>query len=219
MGSTKGAGSSHAAPPSAIVPLAMAALEDDDLSLVRRCLEGEQAAWRALVRRYQRLVHAVARRAGLDDASVADVFQAVFERLHQHLPRLRQPERLQAWVVTTAKRESLALLRRSRRELSLESLHGPADGEGEEGPAWDPPADDPLPEALLSDLQQLHRLRLALDRLETRCRTLLQMVFEYEDAQMPYAEIAQRLGVPVGSLGPTRARCLQKLRRLCEQVR
>ncbi len=193
--------------------------DEDDAALVRRCLEGQAAAWRMLVRRYQRLVHTVARRAGLDDGRVADVFQTVFERLHRHLPGMRQPERLHAWIVTTAKRESLALLQRGRREVSFETLRGGDGGGGEEGPAWDPPADDPLPEALLSDLQQLHRLRHALDRLDERCRDLLRLVFEDDDEQLPYAEIARRLGVPVGSLGPTRARCLQKLRRLCEEYR
>ena len=192
----------------------MAEVQDDDLALVRRCLSGEAGAWRALVRRYQRLVYAVARRAGLDDATVADVFQTVFERLHRSLPQLRQPERLHAWIVTTAKRESLLMLQRRRREVSFEVLRG--GDEGDEAPAWDPPSDDPLPEAVLSDLQQLHRLRAALDRLDERCRDLLRLVFEDEDEQLPYAEIAQRLGVPVGSLGPTRARCLGKLRRLCE---
>jgi RNA polymerase sigma factor (sigma-70 family) len=183
--------------------------DTDDATLVRACLAGQRQPWRLLVRRYQRLVYAVARRAGHDEHAAADVFQTVFERLYEGLARIREPERLHAWIVTTAKRESLLLLRRARRQVSIETLRG-----DEESPEWDPPSDDPLPDALLSDLQQLHRLRQGLDRLDPRCHDLLLALFDDDDSGSSYAEIAQRLGMPVGSLGPTRARCLERLRRL-----
>jgi RNA polymerase sigma factor (sigma-70 family) len=78
-------------------------------------------------------------------------------------------------------------------------------------------ADDaPLAEDALSDLQQLDLLRAGLDRLDARCRDLLLLVFRDEDARLPYDEVARRLGIAVGSVGPTRARCLDKLRRLVD---
>lgn len=184
--------------------------DTDDATLVSACLAGDSAAWRTLVQRYQRLVYAIVRRAGLDEHSAADVFQTVFTRLHEGLSRIREPDRLHAWIVTTAKRESLLMLRRARRQVSIDALRGDDD----DAPSWDPPSPDPLPEVLLSDLQQLHRLRLALDRLDTRCHDLLLALFDDNDDGQSYAEIGQRLGMPVGSLGPTRARCLDKLRRL-----
>ena len=82
---------------------------EDDAALVARCRSGDGAAWAALVRRYQRIVYAIAMRTGADEHAAADVFQTVFARLHEHLPRLSPPERLQAWIVTTAKREALRM--------------------------------------------------------------------------------------------------------------
>lgn len=188
------------------------AAPDDDAALVRRCRAGDAAAWRSLVRRYQRLVHTVVLRAGLDEHVAADIFQTVFERLHSALPALREPDRLSAWIVTTARRETLQALRRRRRETSLDALREA--GEDGDGPAFDPAAPDPLPAELLDDLQQLHLLRLALERLDERCRSLLSLLFADDDERPAYAEIGARLGMPAGSLGPTRARCLAKLRRL-----
>ncbi len=182
---------------------------DDDARLVARCRQGDAGAWQTLVRRYERLVAAVARRAGLDDEGVADVFQTVFARLVEHLPTLRQPDRLQAWLVTTAKREAIALRARARREVSLTP-----DDDGSPG-LLDTLADEgPLAEDALAELQMLDRLRASLARLDERCRELLSLVFRDDDDALPYDEIAQTLGVPRGSLGPTRARCLDKLRRL-----
>lgn len=186
--------------------------EESDAALVARCQGGEAAAWRTLVQRYQRLVYAVARRAGLDEHGAADVFQVVFTRLVEHLPRLRDADKLQAWIVTTAKREVLAHWRRGKRTVSMT-----VDTEGDDTAAPFDMADDAaIPEEMLADLQQVHRLRLALERMDERCRSLLKLVFRDEDDALSYDEVARQLGMPVGSIGPTRARCLGRLRGLLE---
>ncbi|KNZ32520.1 MAG: hypothetical protein AD742_11085 [Methylibium sp. NZG] len=178
--------------------------------MVQRCLAGKQDAWRALVHRYQRLVFTVARRARLDEHAAADVLQTVFARLFEHLPGLSQPDRLHAWLVTTARRETLALLRHANRFASAPAA---ADEDGADAIAQIPDA-APLAEELLEDLQESQAVRLALDRLDPRCRDLLTMLFADEDERLGYDQISQRLGMPEGSIGPTRSRCLDKLRRL-----
>jgi RNA polymerase sigma factor (sigma-70 family) len=185
-------------------------LTDDDL--VRRCREGQQAAWSTLVRRFQRLVYTVPRRAGLSDALAADVFQACFSRLFENIDRIEDGSRVRAWLVTTARRESLRLLKEGSR---IVDLAGPQAGDDDDG-------EDPfariadtaaLPDELLDELQQQHRVREALDRLDPRSRQLLELLFLQEEP-LPYGEIASRLGIAEGSIGPTRARALEKLRRL-----
>ena len=183
--------------------------EEDNAALVARCRGGDARAWAELVHRHQRLVYAVAMRAGLDAHAAADVFQTVFSRLVQHLPRITQPERIQAWIVTTAKREALRVRHLGQRTVSIG-----APDDGEEG-LEDSLADEgPLAEDALSELQQLNLLRNALDRLDNRCRDLLSLLFADEDERTAYDDIASRLNMPVGSIGPTRSRCLGKLRQL-----
>jgi RNA polymerase sigma factor (sigma-70 family) len=182
-------------------------LPDD--ALVQQCRQGRQAAWSTLVRRYQRLVYTVPRRAGLSDDQAADVFQAAFSRLFEHLGRIEDASRVRAWLVTTARRETLRLLEESRRRVDLVSA--PAGDDDPEDP-FDRMADpSPLPDALLADLQEHDRLRRALDRLEPRHRQLLELLF-LQDEPPPYSDIAARLGIAEGSIGPTRARALEKLR-------
>lgn len=181
----------------------------EDAALVARCRRGEAPAWAALVQRYQRLVYAIVLRGGLDEHAAADVFQTVFARLLQHLPRIAEPHRLQAWIVTTAKREMLLQRRLARRTVSMT----PDDPDGDPHETWDQADEDPLPEQALQTLQQAHQLRLGLAELDERCRTLLMLVFRDEDDALPYDEVARRMAMPVGSIGPTRARCLGKLRK------
>ena len=188
--------------------------DEDDAALVLRCRRGEGAAWAALVHRYQRLVYAIVRRFGLDEHTAADVFQTVFARLVEHLPRIIDPQRLQAWIVTTAKREVLLALRRGQRTMSITR----DEDAGDETAEFDIADDAQLPEDALADLQQQDLVRRALDRMDTRCRELLLMLFRDDGDKLPYDEVARRLGVAVGSIGPTRARCLGKLRGLVENV-
>lgn len=181
--------------------------DPSDASLAAACLRGEASAWEALVRRYQRLVYAIVRRMGMDDHMGADVFQTVFSRLLTHLPRIADPSRLQAWIVTTAKREALLQRERGERNVSI-------DIESEDGSRiWDPADSAPLAEDVLEEAQQLDLVRRALDQLDDRCRRLLEMLFN-DDADIPlaYDLVARSLNMAVGSIGPTRARCLSKLR-------
>ena len=187
---------------------------EDDTSIVARCRAGDAAAWALLVRRYQRLVYAVVRRSGLDEHTAADVFQTTFSRLVEHLPRLQQPERLQAWIVTTAKREALRVRAVAKRTVSM--TRSDDDGNDTVEDRW---ADDaPLAEDALAELQQFDLMRRSLDRLDERCRELLLLMFSEAEEDLPYDEIGRRLAMPVGSIGPTRSRCLAKLRSLMTGV-
>ena len=183
-------------------------VDEDDAALVARCLRGDASAWNALVQRYQRLVYTIVRRIGLDEHGAADVFQTVFSRLIQHLPRIADPQRLQAWIVTTAKREALLQRKLGQRTVSTTR----ADDSMDDGGDWDLPDESPIAEEALADLQQANQVRNALDRLDVRCRELLMLLFREDDDRVAYDEVARRMGISVGSIGPTRARCLDKLK-------
>lgn len=186
----------------------------DDSALMQHCRAGREAAWSTLVRRYQRLVYTVPRRAGLAAEAAADVFQATFARLFEHLARIEDDSRVRAWLVTTARRETLRVLEQQARRVDLAVAPAGEDDSPDGGDPLDQlPAADPLPEALLADLQDLDRLRGAVDRLEPRQRQFVELLF-LQDEPLPYAEIAARLGIAEGSIGPTRARVLAKLRDL-----
>lgn len=174
-----------------------------------RCLEGDGAAWEALARRYHRLVYAIALRVGLDDDAAADVFQTVFARLLQHLPQIARPERLQAWIVTTTRREALLQRRRDARTVSMTGTADQTDQAADPAEIVD---DALLPDEALDELQQLARVRAAIDAIDERCRRLLLALFG-DDEPPAYDDLARRLDMPLGSIGPTRSRCLAKLRR------
>ncbi len=181
----------------------------DDAWLVAACRQGDATAWEILIRRYQRLIYAIPRRAGLDEDGAAEVFQRVCMALLEHLHTIERPDRLGAWLATTARRESWRQLR-GRRTSAIEPLET---DEEREVTIVDPAL---LPDEQLERLERQHEVRLALARLDERCRALLQMLF-YRPDPAPYDVVARELQIPEGSIGPTRARCLQKLRRLLEE--
>ena len=185
---------------------------ETDAALIVRCKIGDGAAWQALVHRYQRLVYAIVRRIGLDEHAAADVFQTVFMRLMEHLPRLTQLDRLQAWIVTTAKREALLQRKRGLRNVSMTR----ADEDDVDAPVWEIADDAPLPEDALAELQAQNQVKSALERLDARCRELLTLLYGADDDKIAYEDVAAQLSMPVGSIGPTRARCLGKLRKLVD---
>ena len=183
-------------------------MEQSDRELLLACRRGDESAWEALVHRYQRLLYTIPRRAGLDEDRAAEVFQEVFATLLEKLDEIEQPERLQAWLVTTARRKTWRLITNERKWQPISG--GYEQAEDDYGSL---PDVAPLPDEVLLGLEEQHRVRTAVTALEDRCRKLLTLLF-YEEQPPPYAEIAELIGAPEGSIGPTRARCLQKLLRL-----
>lgn len=180
----------------------------EDARLVERCLAGDARAWDALVRRHERLVYAVARSYRLTDPDLSDVFQDVFAALVRGLPRLRDARALVRWLSSTTDRIARAVEFRRRRELALRA------GDSE---SWESlPDTGPEVGADLDQLEAQAHVRLALAELPERCRRLLTALY-YEDPPPAYTALARRLGMPVGSLGPTRARCMDRLRQALER--
>jgi RNA polymerase sigma factor (sigma-70 family) len=184
-------------------------MEPSDEALIQACRRGDQAAWELLVERYQRLIYSIPRRAGLDEDLAADVFQRVFATLVQKLDKIEHPERIGAWLTTTARREVWRISRRERTVATLASA--------DEELVDDIPDGALSPDELLVRLEDQHKVRVAVTTLNERCRRLLILLF-YQAEPPAYTEIALMLGTSEGSIGPTRARCLQKLRRLLDAM-
>jgi RNA polymerase sigma factor (sigma-70 family) len=172
-------------------------MEIDHASLLRAASEGDADAWNAIVDRYAGLVWTVARGLDLSAADAADVSQTTWLRLVENMNTIREPAGLGAWLATTARREALVMLRK-RREVPVSYADAPDD---RQAPPW---------HRVLTE-ERDSQLRQAFEHLNDRCRKLLRLLVIEPAAS--YAEAAAALDMPVGSLGPTRARCLDTLRR------
>ena len=185
-----------------------------DPNLIRACLKGQAAAWEALIDRYAALIYSLCLRSGLSQADAEDVFQDVSVILLDHLGDLRDTKRLAGWLVSTTKREIWRVQGRKRPQLATELGAAEWVWENAEG-AFSERPDSPEKDVLELESQQM--MRDALTRLPERCRRLLNLLY-HTDAPPDYRDIANLFGMPVGSVGPTRARCLQSLRKFLAEL-
>jgi RNA polymerase sigma factor (sigma-70 family) len=178
--------------------------------LVELAKRGDGEAWRRLVDRYRRVVWSATYGFRFDRATRDDICQLAWMRLVDHLDRIREPERLGGWLATTARRECIAVVRmRARTDVR--------DDVGDEVPAAVPELDSSLIRA-----ETTRVVAEAFEELDAACRQLLRLLVA--EPPLSYGEISAMLGMPVGSIGPTRARCLEKLgrrpsiRRISERI-
>lgn len=177
-------------------------VDGSNAELLKAAAAGDQGAWDALVQRHTGLVWSIARSYRLGNADAADVVQTTWLRLVEHLDKIADPERVAGWLATTARRECIHLMRRTDRR-------GEAPAELDDLPDGGPELDA----ALLRDERDAELWR-ALARLDELCQRLLRILMS--DPPPAYADVAAALGMKVGSIGPTRGRCLDKLRGLMQ---
>ena len=170
-------------------------------TLLEAAADGDERAWSELVAQFHGLLWATARACGLSEADAADVTQTTWMRLAEHLGRITQPAALPGWLVSTTRREAICVSKRARRPPPAVLL-GSLD------------LDDHSAVELLMRAERHKELRAAFRRLGERCRLLLAMLSA--DARYSYDEISSQVDIPVGSIGPTRRRCLTKLAELLE---
>ena len=170
------------------------AVGPSDLELLNACRTGDQDAWELLVERYERLVFSVALRNGVTREEAADITQMTFIALLESIGKLREEQRVASWLMSVARRLAWRQRRRSEQDrLRVEQVSSPED-----------------PIAAWERVAVVHE---GLQRLGRACRDLLLALY-FDPASPSYAVVAERLGRPVGGIGPMRARCLQRLRDL-----
>lgn len=185
------------------------AVVETDRDLILACREGQTRAWRRLLSKYERIVFSIPLRYGLSREDAADVSQLTFTSLIKSMDRLREDSNLGAWLSTVARRHTWRMRSRDRRERASEFFD----------------ETELLENALhlgRSDVDSIEHWELAewldagLSELGGSCRDLLLALY-FHPEQSSYAEVAARLNVPIGSIGPTRARCLKRLRRVLDE--
>jgi RNA polymerase sigma factor (sigma-70 family) len=169
-------------------------------ALVAAAAAGDRAAWDSLVEAYSSLVWAVALQHGIGHSDAGDVVQTTWLHLLEHIDDIRNPERIGSWLATTARREALRVVAQ-RRRVVLEGDDGAFDGHDRLLP--------PVDERLLTEERAQH-VRDALGTLPATWQSLVRLLVS--DPPLSYQEIGDELGLPVGSIGPTRGRCMTRMR-------
>lgn len=172
--------------------------------LLLRCQRGDTAAWSKLVRSHADLVYSIARRSGLSKDEAEDVFQQTFFALYKSLNNIEDGSRLAKWISVTASREAIRVSKSRTKSVDL----------GESNELLDDliQSDERSAEDLLIKSRQIELALRGIEDLAEACRNLLNELFAEEPR--PYEDIAESLSIPIGAIGPTRARCIEKLRRI-----
>lgn len=175
----------------------------EDEILVRECLHGNERAWSALIDKYKQLIFSIPVKYGFSPDDSNEIFQAVCFTLLHDLSQLREPRALAAWLIRTTARTC----NRYRQERRIYAEDEPDENRSA--------TDDKPPEKILEELEREQTLREALGEQSPECQALIQLLF-FADPPLRYEEAAQKLGMAKGSVGATRIRCLEKLRRFLE---
>src|SRR5260370_36705143 len=178
----------------------------NDTRLVKECLSGNEAAWAQLIDKYKALIYSIPIKYNLPPQEAADVFQSTCVELLVRLPEWREPRALPKWLMQVAHPECYRVKRLSKRVVSRDSE--------ENSPEPEVP---PIAESLVQQTQEEQMLREAIAVLTPQCRRLVEMLF-FESPSRPYAEVAAELGLALGSIGFTRQKCMERLRRQLEEL-
>lgn len=172
--------------------------------LLRRAAAGDNSAWNDLVDRFGQMVWSIARGFRLDDATAKDVSQTVWLKLVENIDRIADPERLPGWLATTARREALRVSKARDRDIPTDFEYDVAD---DTSPSLD---------ELLVDDEENRTVVSAFATLDAVCQQLLRLMMI--EPALSYEEISETTGRPIGSLGPTRSRCLDKLKSAISRI-
>jgi len=183
-----------------------AARVTSDAALVKQCLAGKEEAWAQLIDKYKALIYSVPVRYGLPPQEAADVFQGTCMELLKRLPDLREPRALPKWLIQVAYHQCYHWKRQQQRLVSR-------DGETE----LPEPEIPPMAEELVRQTEEEQILREAMAGLAPRCRRLVEMLF-FETPARPYSEVASELQLAVGSIGLTRQKCIETLRKRLDEL-
>jgi len=173
----------------------------NDTRLVKECLSGNEDAWSLLIDKYKALIYSIPVKYNLAPYEAADVFQATCTELLIRLPELREPRALPKWLMQVAHHECYRLKRLNQRVVSRDAE-----------PNLPEPEIPPVAESILQQTQEEQMLREAMTALTPQCRRLVELLF-FETPARPYTEVAAELGLAVGSIGFTRQKCIERLKR------
>jgi RNA polymerase sigma factor (sigma-70 family) len=178
----------------------------DDARLVKECLAGHEEAWSVLVEKYKALIYSIPVKYGLPPHEAAEVFQGTCVELLTRLPELREPKALPKWLMQVAHHQCYRWKREQQRVVSRDADE-----------TLPEPATPAMAESLVQQTQEEQMLREAMVRLTPQCRRLVELLF-LETPPRPYPEVAAELGLAPGSIGFTRQKCIDRLRRYLDDL-